>query len=386
MAEYDILPNKNLKVSDIRDTLNTNGGTTDNEFSSLFRENAKINKWSKRKPTKYRGMLFEKGDETPMQWQADDGLCGFAEDSVMFGVLENLVEAVEEGNIFVYELPTGDPYFYRMGDFRSYNPKAKSPIWSFEASGQIDLNAANTTYATFTILGDNDIYEETNLTLQDIIPTSAISLSEYYFGVVVVKNGSIVKYEVLRERIGNEKKWTKSVSVSSENIKETGDYMAYAMLVSPDGKKFVPCPITGAPFKVIATDLSSKLGWYEDAFGEYNYYVQIGGRKHFYGRLAYFNGEDDTVSFEGMRPTIYAKVYHKDGTSETLTYETITLVKTESNGNVNYMDVELAARSSTQDGDRFTLEVAFNTGSYNYGDEVTLQSKSNIEPLNNEEG
>lgn len=371
----NVLPDYSLDDYEIRDTLNEHGGVTDNVFGSKFRAKSQIDKWSKKKPVRYAAMFVD-GTEDPPYWKAYNGLCGFAEDSVMFGVLENLVEAVEEGNIFVYELPTGDPYFYRMGDFRGYNPKAKSPIWSFEASGQIDLNAANTTYATFTILGDNDIDEETNLTLQDIIPISSASLSEYYFGVVVVKNGSIVKYEVLRERIGNEKKWTKSVSVSSEGFKEIGDYMAYAMLVSPDGKKFVPCPITGAPFKVIATDLSSKLGWYD--MPGYNYYVQRGGRKYFYGRLAYFNGEDNTVSFEGMRPTIYAKVYHKDGSSEILAYETITLKKTESNENVNYMDVELAAQSSTQDGDRFTLEVAFNTGSYNYDDEVTLQSKSNI--------
>lgn len=380
----EILNEYNLADHDVRDFLNKEGGRTDNVFGSKFRRTANVDKWSKRKPTKYRGLIIETGNEDPKQWQADNGLCGFAEDSVIFGVLDELVKAVENGNIFVYELPTGDPYFYRMGDFRGYNPKAKSPIWSFEASGQIDLNAANNNYATFTILGDKDIDEETNLTLQDIIPTSATSLSEYYFGVVVVKNGSIVKHEVLPERIDNGKGWTKSVSVSSENITEPGDYMAYAMLVSPDGKKFVPCPIKGAPFKVIYTDPSSKLGWYD--MPGYNYYVQIGGRKDFHGRLAYFNGEDNTVSFEGMRPTIYAKVYHNDGTSETLTYETITLVKTESNGNVNYMDVSLSARSSTQDGDRFTLEVAFNTGSYNYGDEVTLYSKSNIEPLNNEEG
>ena len=382
----NVLPDYSLDDYEIRDTLNEHGGVTDNVFGSKFRTTAQIDKWSKKKPVRYAAMFVD-GTEDPPYWKAYNGFCGFAEDSVMFRVLENLVAAVEKGNIFVYELPTGDPYFYRMGDFRSYNPKAKSPIWSFEASGQIDLNAANTTYATFTILGDNDIDEETNLTLQDIIPTSAISLSEYYFGVVVVKNGSIVKSEVLSERIDNGKGWTKSVSVSSEGFKDIGDYMAYAMLVSPDGKKFVPCPITGAPFKVIATNLSSKLGWYEDASEEYNYYVQIGGRKNFYGRLAYFNGEDNTVSFEGMRPTIYAKVYHKDGTSETLTYETITLVKTESNGNVNYMDVELSAKSSTQDGDRFTLEVAFNTGSYHYGEEITVNSNSNIEqPLNNEEG
>jgi hypothetical protein len=160
--------------------------------------------------------------------------------------------------------------------------------------------------------------------------------------------------------------------------------MAYAMLVSPDGKKFVPCPISGAPFKVIYTDLSSKLGWYD--MPGYNYYVQIGGKKTFHGRLAYFNGQDGTVSFEGKEPNIYAKVYHKDGTSKTLANKTIKLIRTDYSGNVNYMDVELSASSSTEDGDRFTLEVAFNTGSFNYGEEITVYSNSNIEPLSNEEG
>lgn len=382
-----IIHEYNLADHDVRDALNKEGGRTDNVFGSKFRRAANVNKWSKRKPTNYKGMLFENGDETPRQWQGDDGMCGFDKSSVVFNVVEDLVSACMANWIYRYVYPEGgEEYPFRIGDYRGYNPKAKPPIWSFEASGQIDLNAANTTYATFTILGDNDIDEETNLTLQDIIPNLSTSLSEYYFGVVVVKNGSIVKYEVLPERIGDGKGWTKSVSVSGENIREPGDYMAYAMLVSPDGKKFVPCPITGAPFKVIFTNLSSKLGWYEDASGEYNYYVQIGGRKNFYGRLAYFNGEDDTVSFEGKEPTIYAKVYHKDGTSKILAQAKIILRKTESNGNVNYMDVELAAKSSTQDGDRFTLEVVFNTGDYNYDDEVTLYSKSNIEPLNNEEG
>lgn len=374
----NILPSVELDDYEIRDTLNEHGGVTDNVFGSKFRAKSQIDKWSKKKPVRYAAMFVD-GTEDPPYWKAYNGLCGFAEDSVMFGVLENLVEAVEEGNIFVYELPTGDPYFYRMGDFRGYNPKAKSPIWSFEASGQIDLNAANTTYATFTILGDNDIDEETNLTLQDIIPISSASLSEYYFGVVVVKNGSIVKYEVLRERIGNEKKWTKSVSVSSENIKEIGDYMAYAMLVSPDGKKFVPCPINAVQFKVIATDLSSKLGWLKE-YGD-AYYIQVGGKKDFYGTLAYFNGGDSTINFEGKEPTISIKVNHSDGTSKTLSVQTIKLSADRTDGNVNYMDVTLSAISDTAGGDVFVMEVAYNTGSYNYGDVVVCIDKTPTEPL-----
>ena len=46
------------------------------------------------------------------------------------------------------------------------------------------------------------------------------------------------------------------------------------------------------------------------------YYIQVGGKKDFYGTLAYFNGGDSTINFEGKEPTISVKVNHSDGTSE----------------------------------------------------------------------
>ena len=38
---YDILPTTNLKYDDIRDTLNSAGGSVDNDVASAFKESAK---------------------------------------------------------------------------------------------------------------------------------------------------------------------------------------------------------------------------------------------------------------------------------------------------------------------------------------------------------
>ena len=44
MAVYSILPTTNLKAEDIRDTLNANGGSVNNELTTFF--NTSINIWS----------------------------------------------------------------------------------------------------------------------------------------------------------------------------------------------------------------------------------------------------------------------------------------------------------------------------------------------------
>lgn len=368
-----ILPNSNLKDHEVRNMLNRHGGKTNNVFGSKYRQTANVKKWSKKKPTKNFRLLFETGSENPPRWKADDGLCGFREDSVFFNVLEDMVNAYKNDGTFVYELPTGtEDYPYRSGDFLGYNPDAKSPIWSFDVEGQIDMNTSGLSYATFTILGNSDIDEDTNLTLQDIAPRTSESLSEYKFGIVVAMGSSIVTYIVSDSKIGSGKGFSASATLTSSDLWGTGSYMAYPMLVRPDGKAFTPCPINPIPFKVIATDLSSKLGWMRDGTA---YYEQVGGKKNFYGTLAYFNGQDNTVSFEGFRPTIYAKVYHKNGQVEILTQETITLTADRSEGNVNYMDVTLSASSYTADGDVFALEVFYDAASYDYGDEVVVSSK-----------
>ena len=130
MAVYEIIPIREVRKIDVRDTLNANGGVVDDVHSSMYRSAANIDKWSKKKPTKYYKLIFAKGDEEPKQWQADNGLCGFAEDSVVFSSTDALVDAHSNGDIYIYEPPIGGDYPYRLRDFSGYSAKAKSPIWS----------------------------------------------------------------------------------------------------------------------------------------------------------------------------------------------------------------------------------------------------------------
>ena len=50
MAVYEILPDTDLKGVDVRDTLNANGGSVGDNFTSFFTSGANLNKWSKYKP------------------------------------------------------------------------------------------------------------------------------------------------------------------------------------------------------------------------------------------------------------------------------------------------------------------------------------------------
>jgi hypothetical protein len=69
---YDILPNTNLRASDIMATLNANGGFTDEKFSSLFKATANHNMWSRFKPVSHSAFFLD-GDG---RWKGEDGRCG----------------------------------------------------------------------------------------------------------------------------------------------------------------------------------------------------------------------------------------------------------------------------------------------------------------------
>lgn len=103
MAVKAILPTTNLEYSDVRDTLNANGGSVNNNMSSLFKEAANINMWSKNKPESYN-KTFDLTQEDRIKNS--------------FGLSFELVDGFYK---WVYTLPTGgESSPYRLGDFRGY--------------------------------------------------------------------------------------------------------------------------------------------------------------------------------------------------------------------------------------------------------------------------
>lgn len=118
MASYRILPDTNLKVSDVRDTLNENGGTTDNTFGSLFSSSAKTNIYAKFKPVPYPANFVNEKN----RWYGNEGWCGInVPNANGSSGLDSIVNSE-----WSWDYPTGgslEPL--RLGDYRGYNPNAE---------------------------------------------------------------------------------------------------------------------------------------------------------------------------------------------------------------------------------------------------------------------
>lgn len=299
-----VIPSTGVElVPEVGQVLQGAGGVVDVYYApSYFTENAKINKWSKYKPTKYRNLIHATGSETPKQWQSDNGLCGFKDDSIVFNSAASLVAAYRAGSTFVYELPTGGTtYPLRIADFREYYTEARSPIWSFDYTGQIYANNSSSS-STFKIMGNSSIDTSHNLTVSDILPDTVSSLSSYYFGVIVTnKSGSIITTVKSTSTIGTSAGFVKEVTVKQSQIGSQGSYLAYPALIVDDGTKFVACPIGHVEFEVLASADAEKLGWM-DGTGKW---AETGRGIIVQGQLAY------TSSWEGQSVFIELEVAGK---------------------------------------------------------------------------
>lgn len=323
-----IIPSTGVElVPEIGQVLQGAGGVVDVYYApSYFVANAKINKWSKYKPTKYRNLVHATGSEDPKQWQADNGLCGFKDSSIVFNSAASLVAAYRADSTFVYELPTGGTtYPLRVADFREYYTEARSPIWSFDYTGQIYANNSSSS-STFKIMGNSSIDTSHNLRMSDILPDTVSSLSTYYFGVIITsKSGSIITTVKSTSTIGTSAGFVKEVTVKQTQIGSTGSYLAYPALIDGDGKEFVACPIGHVEFQVLASADAEKLGWMEDT-GKWS---ETGRGIIVQGQLAY------TSSWEGQYVFIELEVDGK--------------------GDGKGMEVQLKKDSQSSDGKTFYM-------------------------------
>ena len=83
---YDVLPTTNLKYDDVRDTLNSAGGSVNNIMSSLFTEAANIDVWSKRKPVRLNVDFCQDFDSSAPNynatWEINDDVLNFTYGSI----------------------------------------------------------------------------------------------------------------------------------------------------------------------------------------------------------------------------------------------------------------------------------------------------------------
>lgn len=193
MAVYDILPNTNLRYDDIRDTLNANGGSVTNEFSTAFK-NGNINKWSKHKPVRLNRDFCQDFDPSRLSyikdwWKAGDYNCGMrmGVQKTPDGNITNMTQNINDVEFadWFYQRPLGmasSPY--RLGDFCGYNPHAYSVIGSGLPKNITINKFENGVYNIefMTIIDSSD----DNLQINDF----NISLNGYHYAAAIKGGGT----------------------------------------------------------------------------------------------------------------------------------------------------------------------------------------------------
>lgn len=218
MSVYDIIPNQ-VELKDVRDTLNFNGGVAGDTVDSLITQEAKINKWSKKKPVALtkdscQDIDSSKNDYYPNWYKGGKGDCGLS--LVTSG---NVKDAAEAGS-WSYVLPKGgkeEPF--RLGDFRGYNVKAKPFLLSQYPKGAIvtaiEKSSLNIVYtlkdeANSLSLSDFDLSQ--SLDFDDCVMYAEVwdfnktKIETYQNGYDVIKNGeNLLEFNPAGLAFGNHK-------------------------------------------------------------------------------------------------------------------------------------------------------------------------------------
>lgn len=197
MAVKIPLPTENLTFDDIRDTLNSGGGSVDNTVASAFKSTAKINVFSKHKPVVNPLTFCQDFDSTKPNyyatwWLGISGNAGLNIPAFSLGDLPTVTDG--ELNGWSYSLPQGGENApLRLGDFCGYDAKAKAPIEGFTVPDKVGKDS---TFTVSVIVYPPESYS-TSLTLNDLP-----KLKNYYLGVYVT-NGSYRDWSTSTTKVGD---------------------------------------------------------------------------------------------------------------------------------------------------------------------------------------
>jgi len=192
MAVYDILPTTNLRDTDIRDTLNANGGSVSDGIS-CFEAAANLNKWARYKPESYAKNF----DLTEDERKSNKYGLVLSSAGSLFGSgvkpTSGNIDISEDYNGFLYKLckgtlghfeyvlPTGTANSpYRFGDFRGYNAKAVNPLpiptagtYKYTSEGAVDIPMTINTPST------------NGLTMELLSTDGNVLLQNMYYGIIL---------------------------------------------------------------------------------------------------------------------------------------------------------------------------------------------------------
>lgn len=169
-----IIPNTNVRLAEnIRDVLNSAGGSVTNDVITFFQDRAKINIWAKYKPFRHSKIFnITEGDRASRYY-------GFSTPPFR----TNALDAIEED--FVYQSPRGgsnEPY--RLEDFKGYNSAAWQPIQNTNLQGDISWDFDQEDYYTIELLQN---WQSDMMNFKNIHP----SLKDMYMAFGVISGNGI---------------------------------------------------------------------------------------------------------------------------------------------------------------------------------------------------
>lgn len=196
---YEFIPEANVRVEDIRDTLNAHGGSVNNDLLTFFSTSAKINKWARFKPESYK-KNFDLTEDDRFANHYGLSMTGYAS---LFGsaskiiVTDGKIDISEDTNGFLYKLckgtlgqfdyilpKGGEDSPYRLGDFRGYNPIAVSPLpqvrtgtYKYSSNGLIDVHI------------DVPTPSLNGLTMELLAYNANTPLESLYYGMIIYNDG-----------------------------------------------------------------------------------------------------------------------------------------------------------------------------------------------------
>ena len=243
MAVYNPLPKSNLRVEDIRDTLNAGGGSYSDDVVTFFTQ-GNINWESKHKPVRLeknfcQDIDINKSDYDEFWWQAHDGNCGMLPPA--YSSIPDLIK-LYDGNMngWTYMAPTGgERYPYRLGDFAGYS----------RISGQMNNGFAVESNADETKFHFNTIASNQYTLSWADFPR----FKGYYFGVFCQKvSGDDYYLKTMDQPIKDV--LSPSITIDRETFK-AGQWKAYYILaeVNEEGKRFPAGNCVTIPYATVKT-------------------------------------------------------------------------------------------------------------------------------------
>lgn len=355
-----IVPSTNVNLAtNIRDVLQTAGGSVGNNVTSFFKPAAKINPFSKHKPVVLAVDFCQDFDSTKPNydedwWKGSSGNCGLVPKNVNH--YTSIPDSMDGGmNGWTYDIPDGGTTRpMRVGDFVGYYTDALPMFHHFTVPSQVtNSNTQNSITGMCMLQTSGDYY---NLSFEDF-PT----FKNYYFGMYVKQtNGTRASYKTADDTLGN---GASSVTISAYGLPE-GKWIAYPFIctaaqdgVTETAGTYYTLPMNNAvEFEIVSTLVVINV------FAEYNY---INGVKKSVS-INYITVTNRTGSSISLSNNMLQLRYTGDSLTDSPVYQSEIAAFSVANGETSTVGLTNAQKLlSLPDSSRdYYIRVTLNTSQY----------------------